>query len=114
MALKTETRPWGNFIQFTLNEPSTVKLITVNPGQEFSLQYHHKRRELWRILSGHPIITVGDKVVKGRPGDEIEVPEETNHRIKAEDEAVEILEISLGEFDENDIVRLKDNYGRVK
>lgn len=114
MAIKTEKRPWGEFIQFTLNEPSTVKLIVVNPNQELSLQYHHKRRELWRILTGNPILTVGEKIIEGRVGDEIDVPQGAKHRIKSQDLKVEILEISLGEFDEDDIVRLEDKYGRAK
>ena len=28
-----EQRPWGRFRRFTLNQFSTVKLITLNPGQ---------------------------------------------------------------------------------
>ena len=32
-----EQRPWGRFRRFTLNQFSTVKLITVNPGQVFGL-----------------------------------------------------------------------------
>jgi mannose-6-phosphate isomerase len=113
MALKTEKRPWGEFIQFTHNEPSTVKLIIVKPHQELSLQYHHKRRELWKILAGKPIITVGEKVVEARVGDEIDVPQGAKHRIKSQDTEVQIMEISFGEFDEQDIVRLEDKYGRV-
>jgi mannose-6-phosphate isomerase len=114
MAIKTEKRPWGEFIQFTLNEPTTVKLIVVKPGQELSLQYHHKRRELWKIIAGQPIITVGEKVIEARTGDEIDVPQGAKHRIKSQDTEVQILEISFGEFDEDDIVRLEDKYGRVK
>ncbi len=113
MALKTEKRPWGEFIQFTHNEPTTVKLIVVNPGQQLSLQYHHKRRELWRILAGNPVITVGEKIIQGRVGDEIDVAQGAKHRIASQDMKVEILEISFGEFDENDIVRLEDKYGRA-
>jgi mannose-6-phosphate isomerase-like protein (cupin superfamily) len=113
MALKTETRPWGTFIQFTFNEPSTVKIITVNPGQELSLQIHHKRREFWRILSGNPTITIDDKISEAHVGDEFEVPETAKHRIAAGDSEVQILEISFGTFDEDDIVRLEDKYGRV-
>ncbi len=114
MAIKSETRPWGEFIQFTLNEISTVKLIVVNPNSELSLQYHNKRRELWRVISGNPILTIGENVFETKAGDEVEVPVGSKHRIKSQDVRVEILEISLGEFDENDIVRLEDKYGRVE
>ena len=39
-------RPWGRFEQFTLNEPTTVKTITVEPGHRLSLQRHEHRRRL--------------------------------------------------------------------
>jgi mannose-6-phosphate isomerase-like protein (cupin superfamily) len=113
MASKTVTRPWGTFTQFTHNEPSTVKIITVNPGGELSLQYHNERSEFWRVLQGKPIITIDDSVKEGKIGDEFTVPVKAKHRIKAQDEEVVILEISSGNFDEDDIIRLEDKYGRV-
>jgi len=107
------TRPWGSFIEFTKNDPTTVKIIIVNPNEEFSLQYHKNREEFWRVLSGNPTITIGDKEFTAKKGDEFIVEKGENHRISAEDTEARILEISFGEFDENDIVRLKDKYGRV-
>ena len=47
-----EQRPWGNFERFTLNEKTTVKIITVNAGEELSLQKHNNRTEFWKIISG--------------------------------------------------------------
>ena len=44
-----EKRPWGGFEQFTINEKSTVKILTLLPRQKFSLQYHKKRKEFWLI-----------------------------------------------------------------
>ncbi len=38
-----EERPWGVFRKFTDNKPSTVKIITVKPNEELSLQSHNKR-----------------------------------------------------------------------
>jgi mannose-6-phosphate isomerase-like protein (cupin superfamily) len=113
MALKTIIKPWGKFIQFTLNEPTTVKLIIVNPGEELSLQTHQKRKEFWFIVAGKPIITVGETITEANVGDEFTVPQATQHRIKAQDKTVQFLEISYGQFDEEDIVRLEDNYGRA-
>ena len=43
-AVVRDERPWGAFERFTLNEPSTVKIITVNAGQTLSLQRHEHRR----------------------------------------------------------------------
>jgi mannose-6-phosphate isomerase-like protein (cupin superfamily) len=113
MASITVNRPWGSFTQFTHNEPSTVKIITVNSGQELSLQYHTKRSEFWRVIAGNPIITIDNAVTEANVGDEFTVPVQAKHRIAAQDEDVVILEISMGTFDEDDIVRLADKYGRV-
>ncbi len=67
----TEERPWGKFEKFTQNEIATVKIITINPGGELSLQYHAKRAEFWKVISGAPVITVGEKVTQAKEGDEI-------------------------------------------
>lgn len=106
-------RPWGNFRQFTFNTPSTVKILFVKKDEAFSLQYHNKRTEFWKILSGTPEITIGEAVVFAKPGDEFEILPKTNHRAWAIGKDAEILEISMGDFDEEDIIRLEDKYGRV-
>jgi mannose-6-phosphate isomerase-like protein (cupin superfamily) len=108
-----EKRPWGSFERFTLNEPSTVKIITVNAGEAFSLQKHKGRDEWWKILEGDGKATIGDKEKNIKVGDEYFVPRETEHRILAGKSAVVFLEISFGDFDENDIVRISDRYGRL-
>ncbi len=109
----TTERPWGNFRQFTLNEISTVKIITVKAGEEFSLQYHDLRDEFWKILEGQPEVIVGDQTIKANAGDEFYVPRKTDHRVRAGDQDVKFLEIAYGEFKEDDIVRLQDKYGRA-
>ena len=107
-----DERPWGNFVEYAHNESTTVKILTILPHQELSLQYHEHRKEFWRILKGHPHIVVGGKKVEANPDDEFEIAEKVQHQISANDDEVEILEISFGDFDEVDIVRLKDKYGR--
>ncbi len=106
-------RPWGSFRQFTLNEVSTVKIITVKAGEEFSLQYHNERDEFWKILEGQPEVIVGDQTTKASEGDEFNVPKKTNHRMRAGETDVKFLEIAYGDFKEDDIVRLEDKYGRL-
>ncbi|HEY4489378.1 MAG TPA: phosphomannose isomerase type II C-terminal cupin domain [Candidatus Paceibacterota bacterium] len=109
----TETRPWGEFRQFTTGTPVTVKVLLVKAGERISLQQHEKRSEFWRVLSGAPLITIGTETFQAAKGDEIEVPVRTLHRIEATDTDVEILEISEGTFNEADISRIDDNYGRA-
>ena len=106
-------RPWGNFRQFANNKTVTVKIILVKKDEAFSLQYHNDRTEFWKILSGVPEVTIGESVMRAKPGDEFEVPPKTNHRIHSIGMDTQILEISDGKFDENDIVRLEDKYGRA-
>ena len=113
MNIYEEERPWGSFRQFTHNDPTTVKILIIKAGEAFSLQYHHKRDEFWRVLSGSPFVTLGDRTELAVPTKEFFIPHGTHHRIKAGDEDVVVLEISFGEFNEKDIVRLEDKYGRT-
>ncbi len=106
-------RPWGSFRQFTDNEPSTVKLLFVRDGKQCSLQHHKHRAEFWRVLSGTPDVRIGDAVTHARQGDEFTVPVGVSHRITAIGGDVTCLEVSFGAFDENDIVREQDDYGRT-
>jgi mannose-6-phosphate isomerase-like protein (cupin superfamily) len=108
-----EDRPWGSFERFTLNEPSTVKIITVKPGEAFSLQKHKDRDEWWKILGGDGKAIIGEAEKEIKAGDEYFLPRGTNHRITAGRSAVVFLEISFGDFDEDDIVRVSDRYGRI-
>ncbi|MFA6177372.1 MAG: phosphomannose isomerase type II C-terminal cupin domain [Candidatus Paceibacterota bacterium] len=108
-------RCWGKFEQFTKSETTTVKIISINPNSTLSLQYHNHRAEFWRVLSGHPLVTIGENVIRANPGDEFIVKIKQIHRLATEDDAVQILEIAYdNNFDEEDIVRLEDKYGRVK
>ena len=112
MDSSTTKRPWGSFTRFTNNELSTVKILHINKGEEFSLQYHTHREEFWKIIKGNPEIVVGDKTEYPKEGDEFLIKPHTNHRISAPVDDVFVLEISKGEFDEDDIVRIEDKYGR--
>lgn len=107
-----ETRPWGSFITFVKNAPLTVKLLTILPHQAFSLQRHHRRNEQWHLISGNGTVTVGENTSPVVPGADWYIPRETLHRLAADSEAIVALEISFGEFDEADITRLDDRYGR--
>jgi len=108
-----EIRPWGNFERFTLNESSTVKIITVSPNEELSLQTHEHRDEHWRVLQGSGEVTIGDAKLPATVGDEFYIPRTTKHRIAGGTTGLQILEIATGQFDEADITRLEDRYGRT-
>lgn len=108
-----EQRPWGNFERFTLNEKTTVKIITVNAGESISLQTHEHRDEFWRVIRGSGTITIGEKESHAREGDTFFTPRHAEHRILGGPEGLVCLEIAFGDFDEGDIKRLEDRYGRT-
>jgi len=110
----TVEKPWGIFEQFTKAVPVTVKIITINRGESLSLQVHSKRDEFWKILSGQGEITLGDSIKRVRENDEYFIKRNQKHRMKAGDSGIRILEVSFGDFDENDIIRLEDKYNRTE
>lgn len=108
-----EKRPWGGFQRFTLNEKTTVKILTIKPRQKFSLQYHRKRKEFWKFLDNPARVTIGKKIIKVKKGRELIIEPKILHRIEAYSAPVNVLEISFGKFKESDIVRIEDLYGRL-
>ena len=108
-----EIRPWGDFERFTLNEKTTVKIITVNAGETISLQTHEHRDEFWRIIKGSGIIHIDSKESAAHEDDAFFSPRGSEHRVTGGPEGISFLEIAFGDFDENDIKRLEDQYGRV-
>ena len=111
---RRDERPWGYFDQFTGGEPSTVKILHVRAGEEFSLQTHAHRDEFWRIIAGSGSVIIGEQTHPAEIAAEFWIPRTVAHRAMGGSENdLEILEISFGQFDENDIVRLADTYGRT-
>jgi mannose-6-phosphate isomerase-like protein (cupin superfamily) len=106
-------RPWGNFERFTLNESTTVKILTINAGEELSLQTHEHRDEFGRIINGSGTVCIGEKETGVREGDSFFIPRHMAHRILAGAGELAYLEISFGNFDENDETRIEDQYGRA-
>ena len=108
-----EERPWGNFERFTLNEKTTVKIITVNAGESISLQTHEHRDEFWRVIKGTGIIRIGDTDNQAHEGSQFFCPRHSEHRVTGGEGGTTFLEIAFGDFDESDIKRLEDRYGRA-
>lgn len=106
-----EKRPWGEFLQFCLNNKATVKILKIEANQELSLQKHKKREELWYFLDpGFLEIDGAKKKVKAET--EVIIKKNQTHRAFATKKPTRILEISFGTFDEADEIRLEDKYGR--
>ncbi|WP_211319235.1 phosphomannose isomerase type II C-terminal cupin domain [Quadrisphaera granulorum] len=106
-------RPWGQFQQFVLNQHCTVKLITVEPGRRLSLQKHALRDELWQVLDVPLDVQVGERQWTAQVGERIYTPAGSLHRLgNSGTQPGRILEVAFGHFDEQDIVRLQDDYAR--
>jgi mannose-6-phosphate isomerase-like protein (cupin superfamily) len=108
----SEKRPWGHFERFTLNERCTVKLVYVDGDKRLSLQYHNNRSEFWKVVSGPAKVQLGNEIKVLQTGETITIPQKTVHRLMGAGKDVIILEISTGNFEESDIVRLEDDYKR--
>ncbi len=107
-------RPWGKFEQFTHNETSTVKILTVHGGKRLSLQSHQKREELWIALDDGVVAEIdGEKKVL-QAGERVKIGIGMKHRLSSETGTVRVLEIAYGEFNENDITRYEDDFGRAQ
>ena len=104
MKTLTVEKPWGKFDQFTHNEITTVKILSVNRGGSLSLQYHNHRKEFWRVISGHPLITIGGDALVANPGDEFIIDKLQPHKLEALNDDAQVLEVAFGDFDENDIM----------
>lgn len=102
--------------------PLSPKILCVAPNQELSWQYHHRRSELWKLIDGvagykksnnddqgplhHMIMNEVLTLVQGE-----------RHRLIGLGDWGIIAEIwrhsdASNPSDEDDIVRLQDNYGR--
>ncbi|MBI3973752.1 MAG: phosphomannose isomerase type II C-terminal cupin domain [Chloroflexi bacterium] len=112
--LVSSQRPWGQFAQYCLNESVTVKIITVNPGCELSLQRHKYRAELWISLDGNLAVEVDGRTWQPAVDERVWIPAGAVHRLSAPGtQGGRVLEVGFGHFDEDDIERLSDRYGRA-
>jgi mannose-1-phosphate guanylyltransferase/mannose-6-phosphate isomerase len=116
MKTKTIKRPWGEMDVFAMNEKCTVKLIKVKFGEMLSLQRHKNRDQFYLILDNGFVIRDGDESYTPKSGDTFFFKRGTVHRAEFLGWAKygRYLEVSFGDYDEKDIERLEDKYGRSK
>ena len=119
-AKQFEERPWGTFEvlhEFNLSDASdiVIKKITVHPGKRLSYQSHNKRREHWLIVEGQGMVVLDGTELPVVKESKIHVPTKIKHRIinSHPEQHLVLIEISMGEFDENDIKRFEDDFGRA-
>lgn len=111
---KTYQRPWGTYKTLDQGKGYQVKIITVNPGGQLSLQRHRHRAEHWVVIKGNPTITLNDDIQHYEVNDVINIKVQDIHRLENfTDEECAIIEVQIGNYlGEDDIERLDDIYGR--
>lgn len=140
---KDLNRPWGGF--FVIDETQAAlfaslffpnvelsslrisgklspKILVVEPGKRLSWQYHHRRAEIWRSISGVVGVITSHTDVESEehilnPGDEIRLVQGQRHRLVGRKEWGVLAEIwqhtdASAPSDEHDIVRVQDDFGR--
>ena len=106
----------------TIGGKLSPKILLVSPQQRLSWQYHNRRAEIWRVLEG-PVGVVrshtdeeGELVVY-QVGETIKLAQGERHRLIGLDKQAIIAEIwqhtdAAKPSDENDIIRVQDDFGR--
>ena len=140
---KDTERPWGGF--FVISEDNaqyfsniyfnginteelkvsgklSPKILIIAPNKRLSWQYHHRRSEIWKVVSGEiKVVTSHDDLERKeeilKEGEEISLSQGERHRIIGLDDYAIVAEIWIhtdkaNPSDEDDIVRVQDDYGR--
>ncbi len=98
------------------------KILVVLPAKRLSWQYHHRRSEVWRVVEGKVGVVrsltddQGD-VLQLNQGDKVVLAKGERHRLVGLEEIGIVAEIwqhtdAEHPSDEEDIVRLQDDFGR--
>lgn len=134
-------RPWGGFcyiapyqtekfakeyfpaIKMDSYENISPKILLIDPNSKLSWQYHLRRKELWSVLSG-PVGVIRSNTDEQQPmiiyqtGDIISIECEERHRLIGLDNKGIVAELwchtdPSNHSNENDIIRIDDDYNRV-
>ena len=98
------------------------KILIVKPNSKLSWQYHYRRAEIWQVYKGVIGVSISfdnnqKPLKKLTTGDQIKLKKGERHRLIGLTDYAVLAEIwqhtdPNNPSDENDIVRLSDDYGR--
>lgn len=139
---KDFNRPWGSFFVIDENQSQefanhffnglnvdtirivgklSPKILIVNPGARLSWQYHHRRAEIWQVYKGEVGIVRSDNNTEGnmvryKQGQQVKIHQGQRHRLIGLEGFGIVAEIwqhtDSVPSDENDIVRVQDDFKR--
>ncbi|MCH7402194.1 cupin domain-containing protein [Belliella kenyensis] len=137
-----DTRPWGAFLVIDPNQIEAFqkhffgevslsfesdlsyspKILMVAPSQKLSWQYHYRRSELWKLVSGEAAIArsledIEPEADKMEMDELVKLAQGERHRLIGLEGWGVVAEIWVHTdpkqpSDESDIVRLQDDYAR--
>jgi len=106
----------------TISGKLSPKILVVAPNKKLSWQYHHRRAEIWKLIGGKAAVATSDDDTEKETtylqiGDIIQLKQGERHRLIGLDEWGIVAEIwrhtdSANPSDEDDIVRVQDDFGR--
>lgn len=116
VAIRTVPKPWGHETIWAQTDRYVGKILHINAGHALSVQYHDVKDETVYLLAGELKYWVQNgprtsdlEDVHLKPGDAYRITPGTIHYMEAVTDC-DVLEVSTPELD--DVVRLKDRYGR--
>ncbi len=114
--------PEEDFEKLKISDKLSPKILMVAPGKRLSWQYHFRRAEIWRCIDGEAAVATSDSDTEEvqhilKVGDKIKLKQGERHRLIGLDKWGVVAEIwqhtdALNPSDEDDIVRLQDDFGR--
>ena len=121
-AFITEYFPTMKLEDFTITSKLSPKILVVAPEKRLSWQYHFRRAEIWRVVAGEAGVVTRLTDEEGplqeyEPGDIIRLQQGERHRLvglKGYGIIAEIWQHTdvSNPSNEDDIVRLQDDFGR--
>lgn len=91
-----EEKSWGDFRVLSVEKYAMTIKLHINAGRSMSYHCHHNRDEVWTILKGEGVVTLGERRRPIGAGAVVELPAGVKHTIKAITD-MEIIEIQLGD-----------------
>ena len=136
-------RPWGGFFviseenaqdfsniyfnglnteELNISGKLSPKILIIASNKRLSWQYHHRRSEIWKVVSGEiKVVTSHDNIERKeeilKEGAGFRLSKGERHRIIGTEENAVVAEIWIhtdkdNPSDENDIVRVQDDFDR--
>ncbi len=115
MEIKRINKPWGYELVFAHTPQYAGKVLYIKKGEELSFQYHSKKEETIYLYKGKLRLEIETDqkpltLLELKVGENYHIKPGVRHRMHALEDC-EVFEVSTPELD--DVIRLKDSYGRV-